>query len=88
MKLFSRKSAPIPCQDVVEAITAYVEGTLPARDRRRLDAHLAACPHCSAYLEQIRATIELTGRLEPEDLSSEALEDLTAVFRSWAADSA
>lgn len=86
MKLFTRKPAPIPCRDVVEAITAYVEGTLPARDHRRLAAHLAACPHCSAYLEQIRLAIDVAGRLEPDALSPEALEDLTAVFRAWAAE--
>jgi anti-sigma factor RsiW len=86
MKLFTRNPAPIPCRDVVEAITAYVEGTMPVRERRRLDAHLATCPYCSAYLVQIHLTIELTGRLEPEDLSPEALEDLTGVFRAWAAE--
>jgi anti-sigma factor RsiW len=86
MKLFSRNPAPIPCRDVVEAITAYVEGTLPVREHRRLDAHLGACPHCSAYLEQIRLTIVVTGRLEPDDLSPEALADLTGVFRAWVAE--
>lgn len=83
MKLFTRKPTPIECQKVVEVVTAYLEDTLPARDRRRLEAHLAACPHCSGYLDQIRETIALTGRLEAEDLSPAALEDLTGVFRAW-----
>jgi len=88
MKLFTRKPTPIECQKVVEVITAYLEDALPARDRRRLEAHLAACPYCSGYLDQIRETIALTGRLQDDDLSPAALEDLTGVFRAWAADRA
>jgi len=88
MKLFTRKPTPIECQKVVEIVTAYLEDALPARDRRRLEAHLAACPHCSGYLDQIRETIALTGSFEAEDLSLEALEDLTGIFRAWAADRA
>ena len=86
MKIFTRKPTPIECQKVVEVVTAYLEDALSARDRRRLETHLAACPYCSGYLEQIRATIALTGRLEDEDLSPEAREDLTTVFRAWAAE--
>ena len=86
MKLFSRKPTPIECQQVVELVTAYLDDALDAKDRRRLDAHFAACPHCSAYLEQIRETISITGSITPEQLSDAALADLTAVFRSWAAD--
>lgn len=86
MKLFTRKPSSIECQRVVEAVTAYLEDALPPRDRRSLEAHLAACPHCSGYLEQIRATVALTGRLRPEDLSPAALEDLSRVFSAWAAE--
>jgi anti-sigma factor RsiW len=86
MKLFTRRPTPIECQKVVEVVTAYLDGALPARDHKRLEAHLAGCPHCAAYIEQIRATIAITGSIEPEQLSDEALADLTGVFRAWAAD--
>jgi len=86
MKLFTRKPTPIECQKVVELVTAYLDDALSPRDRRRLEAHLDACPHCSGYLEQIGETIALTGRIEAEDLSPEALEDLTGVFRAWASE--
>ena len=86
MKLFSRKPSPIECQQVVELVTAYVEGTLDAKDRKRLEAHFGACPHCSAYLEQIRETISITGAITPDELSQEALSDLHNVFRAWAAE--
>jgi anti-sigma factor RsiW len=86
MKLFSRKPTPIECQKVVELVTAYLDDALDARDRKRLEAHFAACPHCSAYLEQIRETIALTGAIVPEQLSDDALADLTGVFQAWAAE--
>jgi anti-sigma factor RsiW len=86
MKLFSRKPTPIECRQVVELVTAYLDDALDAGDRRRLDAHLAGCPHCSAYLEQIRETIAITGSIAVEQLSDEALADLSQVFQAWAAE--
>jgi anti-sigma factor RsiW len=52
------------CQQAVELVTDYLEGSLSRRDRRRFEAHLRNCPNCSAYLEQIRATIALAGAVE------------------------
>lgn len=77
------RPAEIPCQQVVELISDYLEGALPARERRRLEAHLAGCPHCSAYLAQMRETLRLTGRLVPEDLSPEMQREFSDVYRRW-----
>ena len=71
------------CQQVVELVTDYLEGTLSRAARRRLEAHLAGCPHCTEYLAQMRATISLTGRLTPEDLTPRMREDLVEVYRRW-----
>ncbi len=73
----------IVCQQAVEMITDYLEGSLSRRDRRRLEAHLRACPNCAAYLEQIRLTIALTGTVQADDLSQEAQTDLTDLYRRW-----
>ena len=79
--------AEIPCQQVVELISDYLEDALPLRERRRLEHHLAGCPHCSAYLAQMRETLRLTGRLVPEDLSPEMQSEFSEVFRRWRAES-
>jgi len=71
------------CQQVVELVTDYLEGTLSRAARRRLEAHLAGCPHCTEYLAQMRATISLTGRLAPEDLTPQMREELVEVYRRW-----
>ena len=73
------------CQEAIELLTEYLEGTLSRRQRRRLSAHLDVCPNCSAYLEQIRITIRLSGTIEPEDLSPRALDELTEPYRRWRA---
>ena len=49
----------------------------------RFDAHIADCDGCRAYLEQIRATIALTGTLAPEQLAPEAEAALLEAFRDW-----
>ena len=52
----------LSCQELVELVTDYLEGALPPAERARFDAHIALCDGCRAYLEQIRATIALSGR--------------------------
>ena len=44
---------------------------------------LAGCPHCTEYLAQMRETIKLTGRLEPEDLTQQMREEFTDLCRRW-----
>ncbi|MDP9295682.1 MAG: zf-HC2 domain-containing protein [Actinomycetota bacterium] len=73
------------CRELVELVTAYLEGTLPGDDRARFEEHLAGCEGCSNYLEQMRTTIRLTGMLSPESLSPAAERALLSAFRSWRA---
>jgi anti-sigma factor RsiW len=85
MRIFAR-SNELVCQEVVELVTDYLEGSLSRSGRRRFEAHLAGCEHCSEYLEQMRATIRLTGRLQAEDLTPEMREEFTAIYRRWRAE--
>ena len=61
----------------------YLDGELAAAERQRLEGHLAACPHCSEYLAQLRVTIDVLGRAEPQALSDEALDELVTLYRRW-----
>jgi len=74
------------CQQAVELVTDYIEGALSRADRRRFESHLAGCPHCTEYLEQMRVTIQLSGRLEPDALPPEVRDELVALYRKWHAD--
>lgn len=77
------RPAEMNCKSLVELVTEYLEGALPDPDRERLEAHLAACDGCTAYLEQIRTTIRLTGALTEEQIPADARESLLHVYRSW-----
>jgi predicted anti-sigma-YlaC factor YlaD len=81
--MLSLRGKDIVCQQAVELVTEYLEGSLSRRSRRRFEAHLRACPNCSAYLEQIRVTIQLTGAVEPADLTPEARADISELYRRW-----
>jgi anti-sigma factor RsiW len=80
--------AEMACQELVEIVTAYLEDALDPYDRERADAHLALCDGCEAYLEQVRTTIELSGRARLDGLSDGALDALRAAFRSVRPDGA
>lgn len=82
--LFRRRKALV-CRQAVALMTDYLDGALSARDQARLEEHLAACPHCSEYLAQIRATVSAAGHVEPDDLAPEALDDLVSLYRQWRA---
>jgi predicted anti-sigma-YlaC factor YlaD len=81
--MLSLRRRDLVCRQAVEMISDYLEGALGRRDRRRLETHLRACPNCSAYLDQIRATIRLAGSVGPDDLSPEALAEMVELYRRW-----
>jgi anti-sigma factor RsiW len=87
MRVFSffRRRRDLVCRDAVALMAAYLDNALRGRDRERLEAHLAGCPHCTEYLDQIRATITALGHVEPDDLSDEAVDELVSLYRSWQA---
>ena len=70
----------IACQELVEIVTDYLEGTLPDDDRARFDAHILACPGCHDYVQQMRTTLQLTGRLTVESISPGARDQLLEAF--------
>ncbi len=80
MSLFTRDMA---CQELVELVTAYLDGSLSRSDRRRFRAHISGCDHCTAYVEQMRLVIEATGSITEDDLEPAAREELLEAFRGW-----
>ena len=85
IRFWRRRRRTLVCRDAVALMTDYLDGALPAADRARLEAHLADCPHCSAYLDQLRATVDALGRVDVDDLPDEAVDDLVELYRRWRA---
>jgi anti-sigma factor RsiW len=73
----------LPCQQIVELVTDYLEGAMDAPLRASFEAHLAGCPHCTHYLEQVEATIRVAGTIRVEDLPPDFRAGLIEAFREF-----
>jgi anti-sigma factor RsiW len=71
------------CKQLVELVTDYLEGILPDEVRTQMEKHLAGCDGCTNYLEQMRQTIHLTGKVREENLTSDQRDELLKLFRDW-----
>jgi anti-sigma factor RsiW len=72
------------CRDLVELVTEYLEETLPAPERARFESHLAGCPHCRVYVQQMRLIVRALGRLPEEAVAPAKWDALREHFRHWA----
>ena len=79
--LWRRKA--LVCRRAVDLVTAYLEDALSTHDRARFEAHLQACPHCREYVKQMRDTLSIIGRIEPNALEPAAQTELVALYRQW-----
>ena len=73
----------LSCQELVELVTDYLEGALTPDLNDRFERHIGKCDGCNVYLEQMRMTIELMGRLTAGAVSPEAERALLDAFRGW-----
>jgi anti-sigma factor RsiW len=73
----------LSCQEIVELVTGYLDGALPAEDAALFEQHLNFCEGCVWYVDQIRTTIETVGRITPEDVPPEIESHLLTAFRDW-----
>ena len=58
--------ADLTCQDFVELVTDYLDGALDEDATNLFEHHLALCPGCETYLEQMKETASLLGEIPEE----------------------
>jgi anti-sigma factor RsiW len=73
----------VSCQEVVELVSEYLEGALPADEAALFEQHLNFCEGCVWYVDQLRATVETLGGIREEDLPAPTRERLMTAFRDW-----
>jgi hypothetical protein len=71
------------CNQVVELATAYIEYAMPTELLEAFEMHLNFCDGCVTFIDQIRTTSELGGRVEEDQISNERKAELLAAFRDW-----
>ena len=71
------------CNELVELVTAYLDGELDLDTRARFDIHLTECDGCDHYLQQLRTTVETLGKVDTEGLDPVFRDRLLTAFRDW-----
>ena len=71
------------CAELVELVTAFLEGALDPETEQRFVDHLAVCDGCDIYVDQIRRTIAEVGQVEPASLSDQTRDRLLEAFRTF-----
>jgi predicted anti-sigma-YlaC factor YlaD len=75
--------AEFTCREMVELVSDYLEEALADRDRALFEQHLVLCDGCTAYLDQMRRTLALIGRLRDDALDTSLRGRLLETFRAW-----
>jgi hypothetical protein len=77
-------STGMPCQELQELVTAYLDGALPSADRARCDEHVRTCAGCRAYLAQTELVVSALGELRRTEGEANGAEKarLLGLFRS------
>jgi anti-sigma factor RsiW len=75
--------ADLSCQEFVELVTDYLDGALDDDTTIRFEQHVALCPGCETYLNQMKETASLLGTIPAESLSEEMQATLLAAFRDF-----
>jgi anti-sigma factor RsiW len=71
----------ISCQQVVELVTDYLEGSLATDESALFEQHLNFCDGCEWYLDQMRSTVAAVGRIKATDVPPAMRERLLVAFR-------
>jgi predicted anti-sigma-YlaC factor YlaD len=83
MPLEPRDSGRLTCRELIVLVTDYMENALTREERARFERHLSACRDCTAYLSQMKMTIQLLGKVTEDDVTAQARDELLTIFQDW-----
>ena len=72
----------VVCATGVELLNDYLEGVLTDDVRAALDAHVARCERCVAFIESYRATPRLLREATEASLPDDVQQSLRAFLRA------
>lgn len=71
------------CNELVELVTAYLDGALDPTTRARFDMHLLDCDGCERYLQQFRETVNTVGRVTDDQIDPGFRDRLLNAFKDF-----
>jgi anti-sigma factor RsiW len=67
------------CERIQDLLSPYLDGDLSPNERSEVEAHLAACPDCSALLVLLRSAVESFAAFPEVELSNDLKAKLAAI---------
>ena len=61
----------------------YLEGAMTPEQMTRFEHHLKLCDGCVSFVEQVRTTAAMAGRLSADQIPAEMKGKLLTAFRDW-----
>jgi anti-sigma factor RsiW len=74
--------SPVVCVDGVAVLMDYLEGLLSPADKAAVDAHVASCPRCVAFVESYRQTPRILRTATAADIPGDLAESLRVFLAS------
>ncbi len=76
----------LTCKEFLQELTDYLDSTVDAELRRKLEAHISECPNCFVILDTTQKTIRVYKGMQPQEIPKEVeIRLLKAVERKIAA---
>lgn len=69
------------CRDILTLLADYLDGSLDPVTARSLEAHLAGCAPCVAFVNTYKGTVKVARQLEETDIPPELKERLISFLR-------
>ncbi len=69
------------CRDIVDLLGEYIDGELDPATAHALEAHLAGCQECTAFIKTYRGTVRVARQLREEQIPPALKERLLSFLR-------
>lgn len=70
------------CRALLERLSDYLDGELPDDACAHLEAHVADCEPCVRYLDSLRRTVGIVGRIAPPEVPEEIRSRLLEAWQT------
>jgi anti-sigma factor (TIGR02949 family) len=61
----------LTCKEFLQEVSDYLDSTVDAELRRKLEAHINECPNCFVILDTTQRTIKVYKGMQPQEIPAE-----------------